>query len=349
MHVRSCATLKTSPAVLQTHIRQSSRRSCATAAVSGRILSGNPDRSSSHGRQNFSPYGRALPSYRSNRRRCAKHTQFITSAAAFFKPYPYNKKDYFQVCLLMLAHSPAEASPMGTVILSRIDEKGEKEDREHSLLLQIGGDSLLAISSVVMGTPHERPVALDLLWKVLERGQDISKREWKLIRVAIVDIQNSTYIGRLFFGDRETGEVVWDCDCRPSDGMWLSFQAKCPLYVHQRIWRHHRSRTRELVQGDDETARYLLGPDAAAATESEDLTGTKMFTTIRQDDPEPVKRLKREMAVALSEEDYSSAARIRDHPFMKLAVQIMEERLAGRETEAKALQVKLQNAVKGQQ
>ncbi len=69
----------------------------------------------------------------------------------------------------------------------------------------------------------------------------------------------------------------------------------------------------------------------------------------RQDDPEPVKRLKREMAVALSEEDYSSAARIRDHPFMKLAVQIIEERLAGRETEAKALQVKLQNAVKGQQ
>ncbi len=62
-------------------------------------------------------------------------------------------------------------------------------------------------------------------------------------------------------------------------GMFM--QAKCPLYVHQRIWRHHKSRTRELVQGDDETARYLLGPDAAAATEAEDLTGTKMFTTIR--------------------------------------------------------------------
>ena len=62
-------------------------------------------------------------------------------------------------------------------------------------------------------------------------------------------------------------------------GMFM--QAKCPLYVHQRIWRHHKSRTRELVQGDDETARYLLGPDAAAATEAEDLTGTKLFTTIR--------------------------------------------------------------------
>ena len=69
----------------------------------------------------------------------------------------------------------------------------------------------------------------------------------------------------------------------------------------------------------------------------------------RQDDPEPVKRLKREMEVALSEEDYSAAARIRDHPFMKLAMQIVEERLAGRDSAAEALQVELHNAVKRQQ
>ncbi len=84
---------------------------------------------------------------------------------------------------------------------------------------------------------------------MLERGQEISKREWKLIRVAIVDIQNSTYIGRLFFGDRETAEVVWDCDCRPSDGMWLSFQVcvttdwhfECcstELSVDHTAWKH---------------------------------------------------------------------------------------------------------------
>lgn len=64
---------------------------------------------------------------------------------------------------------------------------------------------------------------------MLERGQEISKREWKLIRVAIVAMENSTYIGRLFFGDKETGEVVWDCDCRPSDGMWLSFQVSTDI------------------------------------------------------------------------------------------------------------------------
>ena len=74
-----------------------------------------------------------------------------------------------------------------------------------------------------------------------------------------------------------------------------------------------------------------------------------LFTVYREDDPEPVKRLKREMAVALSEEDYVSAARIRDHPFMKLAVKIIQEKLAGRESEAEALQAELQKIVQAQQ
>lgn len=69
----------------------------------------------------------------------------------------------------------------------------------------------------------------------------------------------------------------------------------------------------------------------------------------REDDPEPVKRLKREMAVALSEEDYVSAARIRDHPFMKLAVRIIQEKLAGRDSEAEALQAELEKVVQAQQ
>lgn len=74
----------------------------------------------------------------------------------------------------MLAHSPTDSSPMGTIILSRVDEQGEKEDREHALLLQIGGDSLIAISSVVLETSQQRPVALDLLWKVRLRSPAMS-------------------------------------------------------------------------------------------------------------------------------------------------------------------------------
>lgn len=61
----------------------------------------------------------------------------------------------------------------------------------------------------------------------------------------------------------------------------MHLQAKCPMYVHKRVWTHHKSRTRDLIQGDDETARFLLGPKAVAAQEVEDLTGTKALTTIR--------------------------------------------------------------------
>ena len=44
----------------------------------------------------------------------------------------------------------------------------------------------------------------------------------------------------------------------------------------------------------------------------------------RPGDAEPIKRLKREMSVALGEEDYATAARIRDHPYVQLYLSINE-------------------------
>ncbi|KAL3148350.1 hypothetical protein ABBQ38_013807 [Trebouxia sp. C0009 RCD-2024] len=278
---------------------------------------------------------------------CRRQGRAVTLITALYKPYPYNQKDYFPVDLLLLAEE-AEYSGgrgVGAAVLARLDEYGERTDREYSLILQIGGDSLAALQSIHENFPVQRPLALNLLWKVLQRGQDISNRDWKLLRVAIVDMRNNTYVARLFFGNQETGEVAWDCDCRPSDGLWLSKQAKCPMYVHKSVWFENKSYTRTVIQGNDETAHFLIG----SAAEAEDLSGTNALTTVREADPEPVKRLKREMAVALSEEDYVSAARIRDHPFMKLAVQIIQEKLAGRDSEAEALQAELEKVVQAQQ
>lgn len=50
----------------------------------------------------------------------------------------------------------------------------------------------------------------------------------------------------------------------------------------------------------------------------------------RQDDPEPLKLLKRKMAVAIGEEDYQQAACIRDHPYMALHLESLRLRMAGR-------------------
>ncbi len=54
----------------------------------------------------------------------------------------------------------------------------------------------------------------------------MSKRDWKVLRVAIVELRDQTYIGRLFFGDADSGAVVWDCDCRPSDGCWIALKVR---------------------------------------------------------------------------------------------------------------------------
>ena len=68
--------------------------------------------------------------------------------------------------------------------------------------------------------------------QVLERGQQVTevggrRSKWRLVRVAVVALSGSTYIGRLFFGDSDTDEVVWDCDARPSDG--ASLRTNCKL------------------------------------------------------------------------------------------------------------------------
>lgn len=98
------------------------------------------------------------------------------------------------------------------------------EDAERGLVLAVGGDTLSGIALLMQGKEGERPLSLDLLWTVLQRGRQLSKRDWSLQRVAIVELRGSAYIGRLFFGGEVAGSPAWDCDCRPSDGCWLSLK-----------------------------------------------------------------------------------------------------------------------------
>lgn len=61
---------------------------------------------------------------------------------------------------------------------------------------------------------------------MLERGQEISKRTWAVLRVAVVELRGQTFVGRVFFGDPASGQVAWDCDCRPSDACWLALKVR---------------------------------------------------------------------------------------------------------------------------
>ena len=48
--------------------------------------------------------------------------------------------------------------------------------------MSVGGDTLAGVAQLAQGLPSGaaggRPLSLDLLWQVLERGQEISKRTW---------------------------------------------------------------------------------------------------------------------------------------------------------------------------
>ena len=74
--------------------------------------------------------------------------------------------------LLLLAEE-AEYSGgrgVGAAVLGRLDEYGERTDKQYSLILQIGGDSLAALQSIHENFPVQRPLALNLLWKVIQHS-----------------------------------------------------------------------------------------------------------------------------------------------------------------------------------
>lgn len=54
----------------------------------------------------------------------------------------------------------------------------------------------------------------------------MSKRDWTLLRVAVVQCVNDVYYGRLFFGDPDTQQVLWDTDVRPSDATFLALKVR---------------------------------------------------------------------------------------------------------------------------
>eukprot|EP00213_Chloropicon_mariensis_P000806 CAMPEP_0197477018 /NCGR_PEP_ID=MMETSP1309-20131121/12606_1 /TAXON_ID=464262 /ORGANISM="Genus nov. species nov., Strain RCC998" /LENGTH=423 /DNA_ID=CAMNT_0043017699 /DNA_START=277 /DNA_END=1548 /DNA_ORIENTATION=+ len=281
-------------------------------------------------------------------------------ASKAYVPFPFNSSDYLEVAMQLLhPHRMADELQQATLILySRngnfLELVKEKQDKsllskikdEKCLVVEIGGDTVGNISAALESTKFSRPLALDLLWQVLQRGQEISKSDWALVRVAIVDLRGGTFIGRLFFGDRDAGKIYWDCDCRPSDGVWLALQSKCPVYVSKSVWNIAAVPLSKLVVMSKEQESENFSEGMYTEVDAEDEESLKLpLLGLKNEDPEPIKRLKRELQVALSEEDYGAAIRIRDHPFMVLYTEIENKRSEGNDVEANILSEELNKAI----
>jgi len=183
------------------------------------------------------------------------------------------------------------------------------------------------------------PLNADLLCRVLEQAQTVSEKDWTIVRVAITDIVESTFIGRIFFGDSASEEISWDVDCRPSDGIFLALKHGVPIYIHEKVWAAVSAPLDELKEKKNAQSQmtfdelhayinrqrnryqaFLSGGHSNQQSGREKLDAATLMTTVCRSDPDAVRLLKMKLRLAISEEDYAAAAKIRDHVFMKLSV-----------------------------
>ncbi|KIZ05996.1 hypothetical protein MNEG_1969 [Monoraphidium neglectum] len=179
------------------------------------------------------------------------------------------------------------------------------------------------------------------------------KADWKLLRVGVVELTNDVFVARLFFGDRVTGQPVWDCDCRPSDATFLAMKSGAPIYVHKRVWDEAATRLRDthafeyIKQLHSQSAKEEAKKGAASSSTSG--TATPSATPVAAGVAElpdsslllPISLLLRDMEVAIADEDYVTAAQIRDHPWMRLHADIEMHKGIGAYDRAKELFVQL--------
>lgn len=193
---------------------------------------------------------------------------------------------------------------------------------ERALLMGVGGDALLSLSAQREGWQTARPLALRVLADILaaakkRHGSD----EFQVSHLRIHSMSRSTFLAALQVGQLEP------IDCRPSDGMWIAMEHGAPIYVARSVWEE------SAVSAEDVGApgTGLSRAKAAAEQNREEEEDKDERWDIMPGDPEPIKRLKRELAVALQEEDYDQAARLRDHEYLSLYLQAVKAGEAGDE------------------
>ncbi len=95
-----------------------------------------------------------------------------------------------------------------------------------SFPIVIGAFEALEISRKLKEIPMARPLTHDLIGRVLKT------LEWKLERIVVNDLRDSTFFAMLVL---KNGEEVRSVDCRPSDAIALALQVRCPIFVEEHV------------------------------------------------------------------------------------------------------------------
>lgn len=161
----------------------------------------------------------------------------------------------------------------------------ESEDGGRILPIHIGTPEAQAILFAQKGIRIPRPLTHDLLRNLLHvLGA-------RLAKVVIHDLREHTFYAVLFL---EFGGKVLQVDARPSDGIALAIRMKAPLFVAPLVMEQAGLSPADLV--DDTHAAVSDAKSSGKSTPVSD----------------PVEHLRQALDVAVREERYEDAARIRD-------------------------------------
>lgn len=151
----------------------------------------------------------------------------------------------------------------------------------------IGAAEAQAIALHLNHVKIPRPLTHDLLKNVLDY------LECRLKRVEISELQEGTFYARLCF---ERDEIEMTLDSRPSDAIALALRCGAPMYVSESVMAEAGRDLHELTQHHRESQE--ASGHAAHAEESKARS--------------PLEQLEHRLSVAIKQEDYEQAARLRD-------------------------------------
>lgn len=161
----------------------------------------------------------------------------------------------------------------------------------------IDGYQARAIALEIENIKPNRPMTHDLLVNIAKEF------EIQLVEVQITDLKEGIFYARLVF---EFNGEIHEIDSRTSDAVAIGVRFKVPIYTYEKVLSVAGIEVKDSDM-EEEQDNFFPDEDEGAGYEDEDEGDDAPETQESK-----IKRLKKDMDTAISDEDYEKAARLRD-------------------------------------
>lgn len=188
--------------------------------------------------------------------------------------------------LLEVTISDVSITNVGFAIFLKPAESGSNK----VVPIFIGPLETYSISSALDGVTPPRPNTHDLIVNMLQ------EMEARVLHIIINDIIGSIFYARIVI---QTNEGVVELDARPSDSVAVAIRVRCPMYMHEKVYREAA-----VVIGEET-------PASGEALEEQSEPASAPPSPVLESKSE-LDRLKQDLQRAVEQEDFEKAAELRD-------------------------------------